>query len=95
MLNQLGYNVISDIFRNKGMSEKYHGVELKDMIKLMEEIEEILGQDEKFDRDYKFGYKSSEALVSLIRTPNNTFPIYWYNTKISNSKKWNAPFPRN
>ena len=27
------------------------------------------------------GYKASEGLVSMIRTPNNTFPFFWYKTK--------------
>ena len=47
----------------------------------------------KVSSDYNFGYKQSEALVRMIRTPNNTFPIYWYRDK---KKKINiyAPFPR-
>jgi hypothetical protein len=40
--------------------------------------------------DYLFGYKKSEALVTMIRTPNNTFPVFWYNKKNED----NAPFPR-
>jgi len=41
----------------------------------MQSIERrIKGLEEKF----KFGYEGSEALVSMIRCPNNTFPIYWY-----------------
>ncbi len=42
---------------------------------MMQSIERrIKGLEEKF----KFGYEGSEALVSMIRCPNNTFPIYWY-----------------
>ena len=42
-------------------------------------------------KDYvKFGYGQSEGLISLIRTPNNTFPIFWDG---ENNK--NAPFERN
>lgn len=38
----------------------------------------------------ELGYAESEALVTMIKTPNNTFPFYWYE-KNSNSY---APFPR-
>lgn len=36
--------------------------------------------------DYSLGFKKSEAAVSMIRTPNNTFPIFW------NSFKRKEPF---
>jgi hypothetical protein len=39
----------------------------------MKKIEEKLNVEKK----YLFGYKRSEALISLIRTPNNTFPVFW------------------
>ena len=37
----------------------------------------------------KFGYGHSEALVKMLRTPNNTFPIYW----LQKNNPY-APFPR-
>ena len=52
----------------------------------MKNIEEAI----QVSDDYKFGYKGSEALVKMIRTPNNTFPIYW----LRNKKNKFAPFPR-
>jgi len=30
------------------------------------------------EEDRHFGYGQSEALITLIRTPNNVFPIFWY-----------------
>jgi hypothetical protein len=39
------------------------------------------------------GYGSSEALISMIRTPDNTLPIYWC-TQQRNGTSWPAPFPR-
>lgn len=36
-----------------------------------------------FNNTYRYGYKKSEALVSMIRCPNNTFPIYWFIPNIS------------
>lgn len=40
--------------------------------------------------DYKRGYFSCEASVSMKKTPNNTLPIFWH----EGQKKWPAPFPR-
>lgn len=48
--------------------------------KLMESIEKKVLPE--LNQDYSFGYKKSEALVSIMeRAPNNTFPFYWYETK--------------
>ncbi len=42
---------------------------------------------------YYRGYNRSEALVSMLNTPNNTFPIFWVkHTK--NGEDWPAPFKR-
>lgn len=43
----------------------------------------------KVPEDYYLGYKQSGCLVSLIRTPNNTLPVFWMN-----KHSGNAPFPR-
>jgi hypothetical protein len=43
------------------------------------------------DRDYRRGWKGSEALVKMIRCPDNTFPVFWQTTR---SRPWPAPFPR-
>lgn len=44
------------------------------------------------NEEFQFGYDHSEALVKMIRTPNNTFPVYWL------QKRGGAvpvvPFPR-
>lgn len=39
------------------------------------------------------GYKESEGLVTMIKTPNNTLPFYWYEGK-RDGKFMMAPFPR-
>ncbi|MFZ6723416.1 phosphoribosyltransferase-like protein [Undibacterium sp. Ji49W] len=44
--------------------------------------------------DYVRGYKESEALVTMIRTPDNTFPMYWCTKKKVGKLDWPAPFPR-
>ncbi|MCZ7603151.1 MAG: phosphoribosyltransferase [Melioribacteraceae bacterium] len=52
--------------------------------KIMKSIERKLNVKKK----YKFGYGRSEALMSFVNTPNNTFPYYWWEDKNL------APFPR-
>ncbi|PFI53289.1 hypothetical protein COI76_15735 [Bacillus cereus] len=42
----------------------------------------------KATKSYKAGFNSGGALVSMIRTPNNTLPFYWW------ERKYKAPFPR-
>ena len=67
---------ISD--RTDGNAERYR--------ELMQGIEARI----KVKPDNTFGYAHSEGLVKMMRTPNNTFPIYWLKGK----KNPNAPFPR-
>lgn len=81
-LNNNGYNTYTDINCDKGISDG--GTETQ--IELMKKIEESI----KVYDDCKFGYKGSEALVKMMRTPNNTFPIYW----LRNTRNKFAPFPR-
>lgn len=86
-LQSLGYNIYTSIIENKGITGSGRNEEKES--KCMHAIEGAI----KVSSDYNFGYKQSEALVRMIRTPNNTFPIYWYRDK---KKKINiyAPFPR-
>ena len=72
--------------RKKGISDYYHDDSLKNNIKLMTQIENKL----KIDKNFSFGYNRSEALISLIKTPNNTFPVFWFTNKKHNV----APFLR-
>lgn len=81
-LNTKGYTTYTDISCDKGITDS----ENETQIELMKNIEEAI----QVSDDYKFGYKGSEALVKMIRTPNNTFPIYW----LRNKKNKFAPFPR-
>lgn len=81
-LNNKEYKTYTDISCDKGISSEGD----ESYIELMKNIEESI----KVSEDYKFGYKGSEALVRMMRTPNNTFPIYW----LRNKKNKFAPFPR-
>lgn len=53
----------------------------------MKQIETKMYIQDKF----RFGYCKSESLVTMCRTPNNTFPVFW--EEKGNMKT--APFPRN
>lgn len=70
---------------NKGITDNYTEEELSEKLMLMNTIESKI----KVHKNEKLGFKGSEALISLIRTPNNTFPVFWKERK---GRK--APFPR-
>ena len=54
--------------------------------KILARIEKKMG----IEADFSFGYGHSGTLISLIRTPNNTFPIFWE----SFGRFPSPPFPR-
>lgn len=78
--------VYTNTILNRGISDWYTNDDLAKAINTMNKIEKKLQVTKKF----KFGYERSEALVSLSRTPNNTFPVFWWEKGIYNV----APFPR-
>lgn len=77
--------VYVSLLRNRGISDLSDNVD--DKIKIMLEIEQKM----KVDKEFGLGYGASESLVKMVRTPNNTFPIYWF-TKSKSIPK--VPFPR-
>jgi hypothetical protein len=81
-----GVEIYSAFTRKKGITD-FYGDATSRKIRIMKKIEAKIKPSDK----YRMGYNSSEALVSLIRTPNNTFPIYWL-TKGNYKDK--VPFPR-
>lgn len=84
--NLLNIDVISAMTFGKGISDKYVNNEKIEKENIMMAIENILNIDTSFN----FGFKKSEALITMLnKTPNNTFPVYWYETR-----KKVAPFPR-
>jgi len=84
-----GITVVYSELRKKGISDEYVDPIRKEYIDTMESIENLLKLKSKF----YFGYQRSEALVALVRTPNNTFPVFWEEKK-KNNEKWPAPFSR-
>ncbi|GAC1303667.1 MAG: hypothetical protein NVSMB24_09990 [Mucilaginibacter sp.] len=74
--------------RNKGISDFYQTDVVSDKISVMESIEKLIPANH-----FRFGYNESEALVTMIRTPDNTFPIFWKDHK-KNGEKFEGPFAR-
>lgn len=73
----------------KGITDYY---ENEDQIEKKESMR-IIERKLKFKPKFSLGFEQSEALLSLIRTPNNTFPVFWHEY-FDNQKIRKAPFPR-
>lgn len=86
LVNNTSVSVYSYYNYRRGISDNYTGNQLDTYTKLMTNIEDKLNVSD----EYKFGYNQSEALISLIRTPNNTFPVFWKPC----GENRNVPFPR-
>ena len=84
--DKMGVAVFSSLHFKRGISDYYVGEQLDTYTRIMTRIENKLNVADK-DR---FGYNQSEALISLIRTPNNTFPVFWK----TYGKNKIVPFPR-
>lgn len=74
----------------KGISDYNTGDVVKEKKEIMKKIEDKIFSS--ID-SYSLGFKESESLITLLRTPDNTFPIFWKNYKRSINLK--PPFPRN
>lgn len=84
-LESLDVLIYTALVFKKGISDFYPAELASEKIKIMESIEKKI----KVHKNEKLGYNGSEALITLIRTPNNTFPVFW---KEKNRRI--APFPR-
>lgn len=84
------YNVYYSLEILQGITDYYIPSEVEAKKETMRNIEKKLYLRLN---DYSLGYKESECLLSLLRTPDNTFPLFWkeYKKKI----KITPPFPRN
>lgn len=82
----IGIDVVSALILGKGISDESDKVKVLSNTKIMKSIEDILN----VQSDFNFGFRQTEALITMLhKTPNNTFPVYWLETR---SKI--APFPR-
>lgn len=79
----------SSLILRKGISDNFISPDLEKKIELMRKIENKIPKVSK----YRLGYEKSEALITLMRTPNNTFPIFWKGI-IHKGTEIDAPFQR-
>jgi len=89
-LKGLGVQVYASIVRNRGIGDRYLTPAREKNTEIMRSIEDLI----KVENEFRFGYKRTEALVSMIKTPNNTFPIYWCENSKEDGSRFIAPFPR-
>ena len=87
-LNKYEIYYTVNIILERAISDFYQSPEKEEKIRIMEEIESMIQGNH-----YKFGYNNSEALITMVRTPDNTFPIFWKKYK-KNNKIFLPPFIR-
>lgn len=83
------YKIYKSIEVLKGISDYNTGADVMDKKNVMRNIEKRIFTS--ID-DYSLGFKESESLITLLRTPDNTFPIFWSNYKKHINLR--PPFPR-
>lgn len=88
-IEDYGVKQFTFIERVKGISDAYPKEEVEQKIEQMKRI----GKRIKVDKRLYLGYKDSEALITTIKTPNNTFPFYWHECETTGKYTY-APFPR-
>lgn len=81
ILKENNHTVFYSILVSKGITNYYEGDLLNRNIDIMQRIEDRIKPSVTPEK--RFGHKHCEALVSMHRIPNNTFPIYWLDKKIS------------
>ena len=85
-ISKADISVFTAVIRKKAITDTYSESEAKEKIKVMVNISKYLHAP----KGMQLGYADTESLVSMIKTPNNTFPVYWY----ENRKNAYAPFVR-
>jgi hypothetical protein len=88
-LENIGIKCCVSVIIKKGITEYYTGEQLIEKVEVMKKIENYIPKI----KGYRMGYKKSESLITLIKTPNNTFPIFWKNFTKRNIE-FKAPFSR-
>ena len=85
-----GVPIYASVIKNKAISDNYEREEAE---KKIEQMKRISKQIRVKEQNLYLGYKESEALVTMNKTPNNTLPFYWYEGK-KDGKIMLAPFAR-
>ncbi len=88
LLKNLGIESVFSYLRTRGISDSDSFPDKEFALTLIDQIEDRL----KVRPGFRRGYQQSEALVCMIKCPNNTFPVFWIKNKID-GELWPAPFP--
>jgi hypothetical protein len=88
-IQNLGFDISVACRRKRGIRDSTRISNINQAVETMKRIEDKIG----VDYGNKFGYKQSEALVSMLRTPDNTFPVFWQGKKFDGTP-WPAPFEK-
>lgn len=85
----IGVEIITFVELPKGITESGLFKDVMAAKDLMMRLEEKLA----IPAFYQLGYEQSEATATMMRTPDNTFPVFWYPDNKDGSKSL-APLPR-
>lgn len=90
-LSKIGVDIIADQVRAKAITSgrAVGSMSIADARRLYLKVESQI----KIDPFMSLGFGSSEAIITMKRTPDNTLPIFWSVEDIG-GKEWPAPFPR-
>lgn len=88
-IEELGFEIFTSELIGRCFSDSINMSNKCKKVKMMRKIENSMGVSKTF----RLGLNKSQALISMIRTPNNTLPIYWWLRK-PDRKKWNGIFRR-
>jgi hypothetical protein len=88
-LDSQGIVNYNSLILRKGISDNFVSPDLETKKEIMKGIENKIPRVSK----YRMGYEQSEALITLMRTPNNTFPVFWKGIIIK-GEEIEAPFQR-
>lgn len=86
---EIGVDFRAFLILPKGISESGLFADISSAKDLMLRLEERLG----IPAFYQLGYEQSEATATMMRTPDNTFPVFWYPQDAAGNKSL-APMPR-
>jgi len=84
-----GYAVLKTIVLKKGITDYNERAVAEEKKTLMREIERNIPGS----KPVSLGYNETEALITMARTPDNTFPIFWKKFR-KEGKYFDAPFAR-
>lgn len=81
--------LVAGLVMERGISDNANLASKPNALAIMKNISRRF----ELPKNYELGFKKTEALVTMIITPNNTFPVFWTDKKVDN-RVWDSPFTR-